>query len=276
MNGIERIQARFARVNGRGEAALIPYVVAGYPSLRATREVLWQCFEAGANLIELGIPFSDPVADGPAIARATQHALEKGVTPAKCLALVRSLRREGLDVPILGMTYANLLYTRGYPAAAAAWSKAGLDGAIIPDLPPDEASDLRRAFASKGLGTTFFAAPSTSDGRMRRALRASTAFLYLVAVYGTTGARSSLSRDTTELLERARRIRNGGRPPLCVGFGVSEPTHVSRLRNAGAEGVVVGSALLREIDAGRPLRPFLKALKVATVGRGAGRSQVGS
>ena len=254
-------------MNGRGEAALIPYVVAGYPSLRATREILWQCFEADANLIELGIPFSDPVADGPAIARATHHALESGVTPAKCLALVKSLRREGLDVPILGMTYANLLYAPGYGKAAKMWSDAGLDGAIIPDLPVDEAADLQRAFAGRGLGTTFFAAPSSSDTRMTRALRASTAFLYLVAAYGTTGARAAVGRDATDLVARARRLRAGARPSLCVGFGVSTPEHVRRLRRAGADGVIVGSALLRAVDEGRALRPYLKTLKMATVGR---------
>ncbi|HLE46850.1 MAG TPA: tryptophan synthase subunit alpha [Candidatus Thermoplasmatota archaeon] len=267
MTGIERIRARFRRVNGRGEAALIPYVVAGYPDMAKTREVLWQCYEAGANLIEVGIPFSDPVADGPTIARASQHALEQGATPAKCLDLIRSLRKEGLDVPILGMTYANLLYAPGYRKVARQWAAAGLDGAIVPDLPAEEARELRSAFTAHGLATTFFAAPSTSDARIQRSLAASTAFLYLVAVYGTTGARASISKDTFELLARVRRLRAARATPLCVGFGVSEPEHVKRLRGAGADGVVVGSALVRKIDQGKTIRHFLKSLKMATVDR---------
>lgn len=265
MSGRARVAGRFARLRKRREAALIPYFVAGYPNLRATREHLWEAFEAGANLVELGIPFSDPVADGPTIQRATHAALERGTTPRRCLELVASLRREGFDLPVLGMTYANLLYADGYAASARRWAAAGIDGAIVPDISLEDAAPYRAALRGAGLAACFFAAPSTSAPRLRSCLRATTGFLYLVAVYGTTGARRDVAPETLDLLSHARRLRGRDRaPPLCVGFGVSRPVHVAALRDAGADGVIVGSAIVDAIDAGRPLKPYLKGLKRAT------------
>lgn len=264
MSGVARIRGRFRRVRDRKEAALIPYFVAGYPNFRTCREALWQAFEAGASLVELGIPFSDPVADGPTIARATHKALERGVTPRRCLQFLASLRREGFDLPVLGMTYANLLFAPGYRRSAREWARAGFDGAIVPDLSVEDSADFRRSFRGAGLGTVFFASPSTLPARLPAIVRASTAFLYLVSVYGTTGTRSQVAPETLELLRRVRRARGRNGPPVCVGFGVSRPEHVRDLRAAGADGVIVGSALVEAIDAGRNVRRYLTELKAAT------------
>jgi tryptophan synthase alpha chain len=266
LNGIEHVAERFKRVGARNEAALIPYFVAGYPTLRATRELLWQAYEAGASLVELGIPFSDPVADGPSIQRASHAALKNGTTPKKALALVSEIRREGFDLPVIGMTYANLVFQNGFPAAARAWSRAGLDGAIIPDISLEDSGPFRKAWSKEGIATTFFVAPSTRRERIANALRASSGFVYLVAVYGTTGARKEVDPATLDLLRRTRAERGTSKkPPLCVGFGISKPSHVRTLRDAGANGLIVGSALLERIDAGRPVRAYLKSLKRATL-----------
>jgi tryptophan synthase alpha chain len=266
VNGIAHVSERFDRTRLRKEAALIPYFVAGYPSVSATREHLWSAYEGGASLVELGIPFSDPVADGPTIQRASHAALEKGITPKKCLDLVAGMRKEGFDLPIFGMTYANLLFKDGFATTAKQWAAAGLDGAIVPDISLEDAADFSRAWRKAGLATTFFAAPSTSDERMKKALKASTGFVYLVAIYGTTGARRDVAPETLQLIRRVKKARAGREdPPICVGFGISTPKHVRALKNAGAEGLIVGSAVVDAIDDGRPLRRFFKDLKRATL-----------
>lgn len=176
------------------------------------------------------------------------------------------MRKEGFDLPVMGMTYANLLHKDSYAKTAKAWSAAGMDGAIVPDISLEDAAAFRNACKQARLATTFFVAPSTSDARVRKALTASTGFLYLVAVYGTTGARSNVADDTLSLIRRVRRLRSSKEdPPVCVGFGVSTPKHVKALRAAGAEGVIVGSAVVDAIDEGRPLRRFFKDLKRATL-----------
>lgn len=266
MNGIAHVSERFDRCRLRKEAALIPYFVAGYPSVAATREHLWAAYEGGASLVELGIPFSDPVADGPTIQRASHAALKKGMTPKKTLDLVASIREEGFDLPVFAMTYANLLYKDTFVATAKKWAAAGIDGAIVPDISLEDATDFRSAWKKAGLATVFFASPSTSDRRVKKALTASTGFLYLVAIYGTTGARRDVAEETLSLLQRVRKLRKPREdPPICVGFGISKPKHVRALKDAGAEGVIVGSAVVDAIDERLPLRRFFKDLKRATL-----------
>ena len=254
------MDATFRAARKQGRAAIIPYFVAGYPSFRRLREFLWESSEAGVSLIELGLPFSDPVADGPTLQVAIHDALRNGVTVHKTLDFVRSLRKEGFVTPILGMTYANLLFAPGYAPAARSWAEAGLDGAIIPDVPVEESAGMKLALRAAGLATVSFASPGTGRGRLHAALRQRDSFLYLVAVYGTTGARAGIAPETRLLLSSARRARPGKRPPLCVGFGVSRPDHVSGLHRLGADGVILGSAIAQRIQAGRPLRPYLSSL----------------
>lgn len=245
----------------------MPYFVAGYPSFRACREYLWEAAEAGADMIELGIPFSDPVADGPTIQAATHAALESGVTVRRTLQFARSLAREEFPIPILGMTYANLLHAPGYERSARTWRHAGISGAIVPDLPVEESGPLRRTLHQQGLAYVALASPTTGRGRLRHVLAASSGFVYLVAVLGTTGARTGLSQETEPLLRRVRRERAGPRPPVCVGFGVSGPEPVRRLHKAGADGVIVGSALVDRIRRGEAPTRLLRAM--ARAGRAA-------
>ena len=240
--------------------------MAGYPSVAATREHLWAAYEGGASIVELGIPFSDPVADGPTIQRASHAALKKGMTARKTLDLVASIRKDGFDLPIFAMTYANLLYKDGFGATAKKWAEAGIDGAIVPDISLEDAADFRNAWKKAGLASTFFASPSTSDRRVKKALAASSGFLYLVAIYGTTGARRDVSEDSLALIRRVRKLRRPREdPPISVGFGISTPKQVRALKDAGAEGIIVGSAVIDAIDEDLPLRHFFKDLKRATL-----------
>lgn len=263
MSGIDRIAAEFAQAKRERRVAIVPYFVAGYPNFRRCRELLWEAQEAGASLIELGIPFSDPVADGPTLQAAIHDALERGVTVQKSLRFVQGLRREGLVVPIVGMTYANVLFAPGYAVAARRWQQAGLDGAIVPDIPAEESDRLRRAFHGRGLGTVSFASPATRPERLRGIARLRDSFLYLVAVYGTTGARKAIAPETRALVTRARRARGRTRVPVCVGFGISRPSHVADLKRAGADGVIVGSALAERILDGGSVGRFLSSLRAS-------------
>ena len=260
MNGRGRLNVAFQRARRERRTALIPYFVACHPSFRRLRELMWDAQEAGATAIELGIPFSDPVADGPVLQALLHAAIERGVTPRKTLAFVAQLRREGFALPILGMTYANLLFAPGYARTAKDWAKAGLDAAIVPDVPWEESTALRTALRASGLGYVGFASPSTAPDRLAKIARAPLAFLYLVAVYGTTGSRTGVADETRDLLRRARRARKGHAPPLCVGFGVAKPAHMAELARLGADGVIVGSALARRIEDGASVGAFLRSM----------------
>jgi tryptophan synthase alpha chain len=257
LTGEARLRAAFVSARSQERTAVLPYFVAGWPTFRHCRELLWQAQESGADAAELGIPFTDPVADGPTIQTALEEARQRGATPRRCLDFVRGLRQEGLVLPLVGMTYANLL------RAARAWNHAGLDGAIVPDVSWEDSQPWRQAFHAAGLGTVAFASPATRSTRLRRILRSSNAFVYLVSVYGTTGARRSMAPETRRLLAAARRQRGGGGPPLCVGFGVSGPDHVAALRRLGADGVIVGSAIVERVRHGDNIGRFLRVLRAA-------------
>lgn len=262
MTGLERIRGVFDQAKKDGRAVLIPYFVAGYPDLETSKRLIHDAVDAGADIIELGIPFSDPVADGPTIQGAITKSLENGTRPGDALRLVRQLRSEGVDAPILGMTYANLFYVPGYETAARRLAESGVDGTIVPDIPLEESADYRAAWKKEGLATVLLATPATPNARLKKIAAASTGFLYLVAVYGTTGARDRVADETKQLLERVGRIKD--RPPACVGFGVSRPQHVKELKKLGADGVVVGSALVDRIRDGGNVAALVAGLRKAT------------
>jgi tryptophan synthase alpha chain len=200
---------------------------------------------AGADVVELGLPFSDPLADGTVIRNATRRALDEGITIAGCLDLVRAVRAAGTQVPLICMGYVNPLLAYGLERFCADAAAAGVDGLIIPDVPLEAAAELRAAAAANGLGITFLATPLTSDARIAELAAASTGFLYAVASTGTTGARADVAAATVELLDRARSI--AGDVPVAVGFGVSSADHVARLA-PHADGVIVGSALVELVE----------------------------
>jgi len=238
-----RIGQRFAELASTGDLGLIAYVTAGDPSLQATREIVLAAAEAGADIIELGVPFSDPLADGPTIQRASERSLRAGTTLAGVLDLVTSIRRES-QVPLVLFSYYNPVLQMGLENFAARASAAGADGALITDLTPEEADAYRAALHAHGMDTIFLAAPTTTDERFARIAEATTGFLYLISRTGVTGAREAMPEDLPALVRRAR---HATKLPLAIGFGISLPGHVSILGGL-ADAAVVGSALVEEIE----------------------------
>jgi tryptophan synthase alpha chain len=238
-----RITRCFAELSRAGEMGLIAYITAGDPSLDATRQIVLAAAEAGADIVELGVPFSDPLADGPTIQRASERALRAGTTLAGVLDLVAAIRRES-EVPLLLFSYYNPILQMGLENFAARAAAAGADGALITDLTPEEAGDYRAALHARGLDTVFLAAPTTSEERFASIAAASSGFLYLISRTGVTGTRESLPEDLPALVRRARHSTS---LPLAIGFGISLPGHISVLGGL-ADAAVVGSALVEEIE----------------------------
>ncbi len=241
--GLEQIAAAFAAARNQNRAALMPYYTLGYPDALTAIAVLQAIAAAGADLIELGIPFSDPLADGPTIQRSTQIALEQGITVAGCLALTDRLRRAGVSQPMLLMGYVNPILAYGPTRFAADAAAAGADGLIIPDLPLEEADEIAAACAAHGLALVYLAAPTTADERLAWLAAATTGFLYLVSVTGVTGVRAGLPADLAAFIGRARRV---ARTPLAVGFGIATPAQAHAVSQL-ADGVIVGSALINAV-----------------------------
>ena len=238
-----RIARRFRELADRGELGLIAYVTAGDPSLEVSEKIVLAAAEAGADVVELGVPFSDPVADGPTIQRASERALRKGTTLAGVIELVRRLRTRA-DVPIVLFSYFNPILQMGLETFAEVASAAGADGVLATDLTPEEASLYGAAMGARGLDTIFLAAPTSTDKRLAKIVRCSRGFLYLISRTGVTGAQEAFPEDLPAL---ARRVRQLTKLPLAVGFGISQPAHVSILGGI-ADAAVVGSALVTEIE----------------------------
>jgi len=242
--------------------ALITFITAGDPNIKATLDFML-ALDKYADVIELGIPFSDPMADGRTIQKANVRALKAGTKVKDVFEIVKEFR-EHSDTPVVLMTYYNPVYRRGVDRFVKEAKDAGANGLIIVDLPVEEASEYLNICEKYKIGTIFLAAPNTSDERLRLIDEASSAFVYLISLYGTTGARERVSELAFKLIKRAKRIC---RKPLAVGFGVSKAEHVSELLKAGADGVVVGSALVEIIEkygeeASEKLKKKVKELKI--------------
>jgi tryptophan synthase alpha chain len=264
--GKERIAAAFAAARARGEVALIPYVPAGYPTLATSAEVALALARAGADLIEIGIPFSDPLADGATIQRATQVALKGGITFDGCLELARGLRAQ-VDTPIIFMGYYNPLHHRGPARAVAEAAAAGVDGLIVPDLPPEEAGELRAATEAHDLALIFLVSPVSSEERLAAVAAHGSGFLYCVSLTGVTGARAELAATLPAYLARVR-AHTG--LPLAVGFGLSTAEHVAQV-GALADGAVVASALIDRLaeapgQEAETAAAYLRSLRPAPAG----------
>jgi tryptophan synthase alpha chain len=238
-----RIKRRFEELGRRGEMGLVAFITAGDPSLEATESFVLALDAAGADVVELGVPFSDPVADGPAIQRSSERALRAGTSLSGVLDLVASIRRKS-DVALVLFSYYNPVLQMGIERFARHAADAGTDGALITDLTPEEAGDYRRIVHAHGLDTIFLAAPTSTDERLARIAEASSGFLYVISRTGVTGARESLPEDLPALI---RRVRRASRLPIAVGFGISLPGQVSILGGL-ADAAVVGSALVQEIE----------------------------
>ena len=238
MTGIERISAAFTK----DHPAFMPYSVMGYPTREGGLAVIKSLVEAGADLLELGIPFSDPLADGPTIQAATQKSLENGTTLRDCLAMTHELRAQGVDTPALMMGYINPMLAYGLEQFVADATAAGVDGFIVPDLPPDEAEELEQLCGQHGLALVYLLAPTSTPERIRLVAEKSKGFIYLVSLTGVTGARNQLP---TNLAEFVARVRAQTSTPLAIGFGIGNGQQAKAVAEL-ADGVIVGSALVKQ------------------------------
>jgi tryptophan synthase alpha chain len=236
---VSRIDDAFARLRSEGRTGLVTYVTAGDPGLAESGEVLRALDRAGADVLEVGVPFSDPLADGPVIQRATERALASGTTLSRVLDLVADLR-PSIAAPIVLFTYANPLARMGFDAFAARAARAGVDGVLALDLPLEEAGEVRSLFTSSGLDTIFLLSPTTTPARIRRAAELGRGFLYGISRLGVTGARDTVAAGAERLAGRVRAETN---MPLAIGFGVSRPEHVAEI-GRWADAAVVGSSLV--------------------------------
>jgi tryptophan synthase alpha chain len=236
---------RTSRLFNGDSPVVVPFLTAGFPSKRVFLECVLAAYEAGAAAIEIGMPFSDPLADGPAIQHSSQSALDSGITTADVFELTSQLRAK-ISIPILLMGYLNPLLKAGMTRFAEAAAFAGADGTIIPDCPIEEAGDWIDASEAAGLDNVFLVAPTSPDERVKRIDRLSTSFSYCVSVAGVTGARRDVSDATKSYL---RRVRGIAKKPYVVGFGIASPTHIKALSGL-ADGFVIGSALVGVIENG--------------------------
>ena len=241
----QRLEETFRRLQSKGEAGLIPFLTVGFPDIQATVELVPALAQAGAHIIELGVPFSDPLADGTTVQRASFHALQQGVTLRDCLEVCATLRQRGIEVPLVLMGYYNPILALGLEAFAELAAKAGLDGAIVPDLPAEESGPLRQACLPRGIDIIAFLAPTSTDVRIARACAAASGFIYCVSLTGVTGARHQVPSAVSQLV---RRVRAHTDLPIAVGFGLSKREHVETVGRF-ADAAIVGSALVDIIEA---------------------------
>lgn len=256
--GVEHIAALFARAKEQNRAAFLPYFPIGYPTYEASLDAIQAMAEVGVDGFEIGVPFSDPLADGPTVQAATQIALENGITVRKCLDAVRTLRRRGVAQPMLLMSYLNPLLAYGVESFVVDAKAAGADGLIVPDLPPEEAALFADACHREGLAMVFFLAPTSSDERIVLVNRHATGFIYVVSLTGVTGARMELPPDLRDFIAR---VRAKADKPLVLGFGISTREQ-ARGMNGLVDGFIVGSALVKAgrdgVDAVRDLAARLR------------------
>ena len=269
-----RLQARFAMLRSEGRRALIPYVTAGDPSRDTVVDLMHQLAQAGADVIELGVPFSDPMADGPVIQRSSERALARGVSLQDCLQWVSAFRANDTQTPVVLMGYANPIERFGSQAFVAAAQAAGVDGVLVVDYPPEESAGFSRQLREAGIDPIFLLAPTSSDARMVQVARLGSGYLYYVSLKGVTGAGHL---DTADVRSRVAQIRSHTRMPVGVGFGISDAKTAVAV-GAHADAVVIGSALIRLMEtavqnqqdpghaAGQFIREIRQALDTHCVG----------
>ena len=245
-----------------GYKALVAYVTVGYPNISATLEIVPLLASSGCDIVELGIPFSDPLADGTTIQKASFCALENGVTPQLCLEVAEELSRK-VHIPLVFMTYYNLVFSYGLEKFLSVCASSGISGLIIPDLPPEEGSELETATKRKGLDLIYLLAPTSTEERSRLVAERSRGFIYLVSVTGVTGAREKLPVDLASFVGRVKKLAT---QPLCVGFGISTPEQAKRVAQI-ADGVIIGSRIIQLMEANdnfvSSVSSFIKELRQA-------------
>lgn len=255
---MSRIASVFSRAN---RTALIPYITVGYPNTATTLKVVSLLAGSGCDIIELGIPFSDPLADGATIQRASYEALRQGVTPHLCLEVAKELRQQ-VEIPLVFMTYYNPVLKFGLEQFCSKCADVGIDGLIIPDLPPEEGQELEKSTRGHGLDLIYLLSPASTEDRIRLVVGKASGFIYLVSLTGVTGARDELPQELEGFVAR---VRASTEKPLCVGFGVSTPEQAQRIAKV-ADGVIVGSRIIQLLDEDKSLknvRSFIKCLREA-------------
>ena len=265
---MSRIKEKFEELEKRNEKALISYIMLGFPNEKATMSTIRGLVKGGVDIIELGFPFSDPLADGPVIQNASTISLEKGINVSKFFNIVKKIRKE-TDIPLVLMTYTNILHRMGYQKFITNAKKVGIDGFILPDMSIGESKDYLQA-AKNNADTIFLISPNTSKTRIEKIAKASTGFLYLVAVFGTTGVKTGIKNYTLKAIKNVKK-QTKGKIPIGIGFGVSTPEDVKKYIKAGADAVIVGSAYLKLIertkqqDLESKIISFTKSLKKQTI-----------
>lgn len=261
-----RITKTFKRLKKEGKKAFIPYIMAGDPSLERTKDIVRLFEECGADIVELGVPFSDPLADGPTIQRASERALKNGVTLRKVISLVSELRRGEKDlrqktqIPLVLMTYFNPVFKYGIDNFIKDAKDAGVDGMIVPDLPPDEAEDFIQQSRKAAIDTIFLLAPTSTEDRIKKVAKASSGFIYYVSITGITGASLLLDGSMEELILKIRKYTDR---PIAVGFGVSTPMEASAVARV-SDGVIIGSAIVKRLhETPDELKYYLISLREA-------------
>jgi tryptophan synthase alpha chain len=265
-SGFQHIAAVFELARTENRAALMPYLTLGYPTPETSLTLVEATVAGGADLLELGMPFSDPLADGPTIQRATHVALQQGMTVARCLEMVSTLRSRSITVPLLLMGYYNPILSYGEEAFCRECRNVGVDGLIVPDLPPEEGKTLEKACRQHGLALIYLLAPTSPPERIRLVTERSRGFVYLVSVTGITGARDVLPPDLAAFVGQ---VRTATDKPLAVGFGIGRPEQAAQVARL-ADGVIVGSALMRlarEPRAKEKVGTFVAELRHAVVTR---------
>ncbi|HEY8110806.1 MAG: tryptophan synthase subunit alpha [Nitrososphaerales archaeon] len=246
MSGTSRIQDKFLELDSKNEKALIAYTMVGYPNEKDTLTVIRGLIKGGADIIELGFPFSDPLADGLVIQNASMISLERGTNLEQFFRLVRKIRQES-DIPLVLMTYTNILYHQSYEKFFKEIKNAGIDGVITPDMTIEESKGYLKAARNNAVDTIFLVSPNTDKKRLEKIIKHTTGFLYLVAVYGTTGVQNKIQQYTIDALRNTKKAANR-KIPVGIGFGISTPDDARYFIKHGADAVIVGSALIKMVE----------------------------
>ena len=243
---MSKIQEKFEELRSKNEKALIAYIMVGFPNEKTTLTAINGLVKGGADIIELGFPFSDPIADGPVIQKASAISLNQGLTIEKFFKLIRKIRKK-TKIPLVLMTYSNILFSYGYDKFMKIAKKNGIDGLILPDMSFEESKNYLNAAQKNKLDTIFLISPNTSDSRIKKILNVTSGFLYLVSIFGTTGTQTKIQQYTINAIKKAKKIVKR-KVPIGIGFGIYTPKDVKKFSSLGVDGVIVGSAFLRLIE----------------------------
>ena len=266
---MSKIQKKFEELRSKNEKALIAYLMVGFPNEKTTFSAIIGLVKGGADIIELGFPFSDPIADGPVIQKASTVSLNQGITIKKFFKILKKIRKM-TELPLVLMTYSNILFNYGYDKFMRIAKKNGIDGLILPDMAFEESKNFFNAAHKNKLDTIFLISPNTSDSRIKKILSVTSGFLYLVSIFGTTGTQTKLQQYTINAIKKTKKIVKR-KVPIGIGFGVNTPKDVKKFVTLGVDGVIVGSAFLRLIEKTPPnkieskVAAFTKNMKRATI-----------